>query len=337
MTIINQSELAELSTLDQGLMWAIMSIVSSNLDSRNNYISDNAAIRAESADYVTWQVVQDEKGQGKFTFSALLPIVNPHPLQDKISLLSRVWSYSPYDPNMLTESGISGYGWELPTIPTWVETTEQLLAYLAVLATKISKYALLTQGSELFVKSVKHEYWGDCQYQITDSPYGSQMVITGYLTIDWRTYLRGGSLIRCLNPYAGDASNVNCNFPILSELWSLPIVDVELPVEEILPIVPLGSHGFIKGGLSIQIEGTSAEGLIDAYNQSHFIDDAVPDWYSDAINNPKGVALFFTNGSAVNNKDSVAPKIIESLPICKEQDPSIVSYGKSPLESILSK
>jgi hypothetical protein len=337
MTVINVSELSQLSTLDEGLMWSIMSITASNLDPRNNYISDNAAIRAESKDYVSWQLIQDDKGQGKFTFSALLPIVNLHPLQDKPSLLSRIWSYSPYDPSMIVDVGSIGWGWKIPVLPTWLDSTEQLLAVLAVLASKISQYALLTQGTDLFVESVKSEYWGNCQYQITDSPYNSQMIITGYLTIDWDTYLQGGSLIRCLQPYVGHASNVNCNFPDLAELWDLPSVDIDLPVAEILPLVPLGTHGFTNGGGRIMLAESSAEALIDSYNQFTFNYDAVPDWYRNAIDDNEESQQNRSKTPVVNNPDAETPQIIESLPICKEQDASIVSYGKSPLATILGK
>ena len=90
MTVINRDELAQLNTLDQVLLWTIVSINSANLDARNPYIADSAAIRAESADYVRWSVGQDEKGRGLFTFSALLPLVNPQPLQDKASILERI-------------------------------------------------------------------------------------------------------------------------------------------------------------------------------------------------------------------------------------------------------
>lgn len=196
MTVINQAELDELSRLDQVLMWSIISINASNLDSRNNYISDNAAIREESKDYIKWSVVQDDKGNGQFIFSALLPIVNPHPLQDKVSILDRVWSYSPYDPNMLTESGITGYGEGVSGLPLWIDTTEKLLAFCAVRATHLCKLARLVRGSEAFMNSLRTNYWGSCQYEITDSAYGSQMMITGYLTLNWNSYLKGQSLIR---------------------------------------------------------------------------------------------------------------------------------------------
>ena len=338
MTVINQAELAELSRLDQILMWSIISINASNLDGRNKNISDNAAIREESKDYIQWQVVQDDKGEGRFTFTALLPIVNPHPLKDKASILSRVWSYSPYDPDIQTEAGILGHGWGVPAMPVWIETTEHLLAHIAVLASKITKLAPKIKGTQTFIDSIKRQYWGDCQYQITDSAYGSQMTITGYLTLNWHTYINGGSLIRCLNPPRQDASFVNCNFPDLLEVWNLPLLDLVLPVDEILASVTntgvsIPPLGIITAGE----EDNSAEGLINSYSQSYFVDDALPDWYKDAIDNPPNLQILTTGFGNIGSSDANPPKLIESLPICKEQDPSVVSYGRSPLATVLGK
>jgi hypothetical protein len=340
MTVINQSELDELIRLDQVLMWSIISINASNLDARNNYISDNAAIRAESKDYITWQVVQDELGNGRFTFTALLPIVNPHPLQHKPSIIDRVYSYSPYDPNMLTEAGISGHGQGVGGLPVWIDTTEKLLAYCAVNAAKICKLAPLVTGTEAFINSIRRQYWGNCQYQIIDSAYGSTMTITGYLTIDWYKYMKGRSLIECLDPFAGHASDINCNFPDIATLFG-NVVDLNLPVEEIIPLVPVGAFGFPPGGgklaIEMSVEQNSAEALIDSYGQNYFIDDALPDWYRDIINNPPQLQTLSTGLGSVSAADSQAPKMIESLPICKEQDPAVVNYGKSPLAAVLGK
>jgi hypothetical protein len=342
MTVINQSELAELTKLDQVLMWSIISINASNLDSRNTNISDNAAIRAESKDYITWQVVQDDQGNGRFTFTALLPIVNPHPLEDKINLLSRVWSYSPFDPDMRTEAGIVGYGTNKPILPSWIDTVEKLLAYVAIWGSKISKLAPLVTGTLEFINSIGSNHWGNCQYQITDSAYGSQMTITGYLTINWHTYLLGGSLIRCLNPFDNQASDVSCNFPDLGVLWSVPEVDLNLPVEDLLLLMPRGGFGVPITGHSprdISLEDSTAQSIIDQYGQNYFIDDTVPSWYKDIIDNPPHLQTLVNAGTTItiNGQDSKAPKIIESLPICKEQDPAVVNYGRSPLSSILGK
>lgn len=338
MTVINQAELAELTKLDQVLMWSIISINASNLDSRNNNISDNAVIRAESRDYIRWDVVQDDKGDGRFMFSALLPIVNPHPLKDKLSILDRVWSYSPFDPDMQTEAGISGYGQAVGNIPSWVNTTEKLLAVCAVRATKVSKLSPLISGPQEFINSIIAKYWGNCQYQITDSAYGSQMTITGYLTIDWNKYIAGKSLIKCLNPFAGHATDINCNFPNISILFNTP-VDLEVPIEEIIALVPVGGFALPPsgyGGAVIVGEDNSAESLIDSYGQHYFSDDVVPDWYLEAS---KNIQIFRSSSFGDNQSpaDSKAPKLIESLPICKEQDPDVVNYGKLPLATVLSK
>jgi hypothetical protein len=339
MTVINQAELDELIRLDQVLMWSIISINASNLDGRNNYISDNAAIRAESKDYISWKVVQDDKGNGRFTFTALLPIVNPHPLKNKVSILDRVWSYSPFDPNLQTEAGISGFGQGVGSIPIWVDTTEKLLALCAVRATMVCKLAPLITGPAEFINSIRSQYWGSCQYQIEDSAYGSQMVITGYLTIDWYKYLKGYSLIRCLDPFVGHATDISCNFPDLTSLFSITAVDLELPLEEIIPLVPVGGFALPpggQGGAVIVGEDNSAESLIDSYGQSYFIEDVVPDWY---MNSSLKLEIFRSSSYGDNQSpaDSKAPKLIESLPICKEQDPDVVNYGKSPLATVLSK
>ena len=338
MTVINQAELDELIRLDQVLMWSIISINASNLDARNNYISDNAAIRAESKDYIQWQIVQDEAGNGRFTFTALLPIVNPHPLKDKRSILDRVFSYSPYDPDLDMSPGVTGYGQGVGGLPDWIDTTEKLLAHCAVNAAKISKLAPLVRGTETFINSIRRQYWGNCQYQINDSAYGSTMTITGYLTIDWYKYIGGRSLIACLDPFAGHATDISCNFPDIVTLFG-NIVDLALPIEEIIPLLPVGAFGFPAVGnnaIEISAEDSSAEALIDSYGQNYFIDDSLPDWYRDAINNPPQLN-FAADTPSVGSADSQAPRMIESLPICKEQDQSVVSYGKSPLASILGK
>jgi hypothetical protein len=324
MTVINQQELDQLTRLDQAIMWAIISINASNLDSRNSYISDNAAIRAESKDYIAWSVTQDDSGNGRFVFSALLPIVNPHPLQDKLSLLERIWSYSPYDPDIKTESGIDGYGYLLPSIPSWADTTERLLAYLCILATKISKYAKKTKGDAAYWSPIYPKYWANCQYTISDTPYGGEMTITGWLSINWASYLQGQSLIRCLNPYAGHANDINCNFPDLAQLWSVAAVDLDSPVEEIESIIP--STGDTTS------TGVSAEDLIDSYSDDNYIDEATPNWYI------RSLEIYQDSSTSSSNSDasigSTTPQTIESLTICKEQDPEIISFSVSLADTI---
>lgn len=317
MTIINVSELAELSTLDQLLMWSIVSINASNLNAKNKFISDNAAIRAESKDYISWSVTQDENGNGRFVFSALLPMSNPNPLKDKDSILERILTFSPFDPDLDTEGAIAGYGSPIPIVPAWVDSTEQLLAYAAIIATKIAKFARMTRLGPSYWSGIYTEYWGSCQYQINDSPYGGSMVITGYLTLDWSKYVNGQSLLKCLNPYAGRASDTNCNFPSLAILWNLGTVDVLAPIEEIESIVP-------ASGLLSVAEDT-AEGLIDSYGGNNFLEEAVPDWFKDALSGYQDRSENSNNTS--NDIGNSTPKIIESLTLCKEHDQSMSSFA----------
>ncbi|WP_309733185.1 hypothetical protein [Chamaesiphon sp. OTE_75_metabat_556] len=332
MTIINQSELNQLRYLDQALMWAIMSINNSNLDSRNNYISDNAAVRAESKDYITWSVTQDDNGAGRFVFSALLPIVNPHPLEDKQSILERIWSYSPYDPSMTIDVGMDGYGWPMPDRPTWCDSTERLLAYLAVIASKLTSYRNLTKFTAEELALVHYEYWGECQYIMSDTPYGGTMTIAGYLTIDWNSYLQGKSLIKCLNPYSAHASDINCNFPDLVQLWSVPSVDLDLPAAEITDLIPSTGEYSVIDGTEVSSQTTTADSLIRSYGQTTYI--------AEYANNLFGGALgtYLSAADAVNNTSaglgSSTPKLIESITTCKEQDPDLASYATTLADKV---
>jgi hypothetical protein len=324
MTTINQQQWNKLTTLDQSLMWAIVSINAANLNPKNPFISDKAAIREESKDYIQWSVTQTEKGEGRFVFSALLPLINNNPLANKNSIIELILSYSPFDQSLEISSGVQGYGWAKPQIPNWIETTEQLLAYLSILATQISKYARLTRGDYNFWLPIKTKYWGECQYAIGDSAYGGEMQISGYLTIDWSKYLAGRSLIECLIPFAEDASNLSCNFPDLIELWNVQEVDLQAPAESVFPLIP--STGYILAGEE------SAEAVIDSYGGDYFIDRAVPDWYSDALNGYKDRSDNASNRSV--DIGSASPKIIESLTICKEQDPEMSSFAISLADKV---
>jgi hypothetical protein len=332
MTIINQSELSKLRYLDQALMWAIISINNSNLDSRNNYISDNAAVRAESKDYITWSVTQDDNGAGKFVFNALLPIVNPHPLEDKQSILERIWSYSPYDPSMLVDVGEEGYGWPMPVIPTWCDTTERLLADLAIIASKLTKYRNLTKFTAAELALVHYEYWGECQYAISDTPYGGTMTITGYLTIDWNSYLKGKSLITCLNPYSAHASDINCNFPDLVQLWSVTSVDLDLPEAEITDLIPSTGEYSVSNGIETSSETTTADSLISSYEQDTYLVDYGSSWFGAALSS------YQAGSDAVNNTSaglgSSTPKLIESITTCKEQDPDLATYATTLADKV---
>jgi hypothetical protein len=329
MTILNTAELSKLTRLDQVLMWAIACINKANLDPKNTYISDNAGIRAESADYIQWSVTRDDKGNGKFVFSALLPLVGINPFIDKTSLLQTIYSYSPFPAVLGVASGIVGYGMPKPAIPIWVDTTERLLAYIAIIATKVGKYARATKKSATEWANIHNEYWADCQYSISQSGTSGQMTISGQMWIDWDKYESGQSLIKCLIPPTARASHVSCNFPDLAQLWSvLPTaVDLNLPAFQIAQIIP-------STGVTIQGEDISAEDLIQSYYQTTYLERETPQWYLDALN---GVSNNDSTNNASGSIGNATPQLIESLEICKEQDPELANYGRKPLEQAIGK
>jgi hypothetical protein len=329
MTILNTSELNKLTRLDQVLMWAIASINKANLDPKNTYISDNAGIRAESADYIQWSVTRDDKGNGKFIFTALLPLVGINPFIDKISLLQTIYSYSPFPAVLGIANGITGYGMPKPTIPSWVDTTERLLAYIAIIATKIGKYAKATKKPSIEWANIRNDYWADCQYSISQSGTSGQMSISGQMWIDWDKYEAGQSLIKCLVPPTGRASDLSCNFPNLAQLWNVPptAVDLNLPPFQIAQIIP-------SIGVTIEGDETSAENLIESYYQSTYLERETPQWYLDALN---GIGNTESANNASGSIGNATPQIIESLEICKEQDPELANYGRKPLEQVIGK
>jgi hypothetical protein len=330
MTILNTAELAKLTRLDQVIMWAIASINKANLDPQNTYISDNAGIRAESADYIQWSVTRDDKGSGKFVFTALLPLVGINPFIDRSSLLAKIHSYSPFPATLGVASGIVGYGVAKPIFPTWIDTTERLLAYVAILATKIGKYARATKNTPSYWANIHTEYWADCQYTISQAGSSGQMSISGQMWIDWDKYEAGQSLIKCLNPPISRASAVSCNFPDLAQLWSVApaLIDLSKPAFEIAAIIPSTGENFDG-------EDLSAESLIDSYYQSTYLERETPQWYLDALSGAGGIGSYTTTVSG--SIGNATPQIIESLEICKEQDPELANFGRKPLEQVISK
>jgi hypothetical protein len=145
------------------------------------------------------------------------------------------------------------------------------------------------------------------------------------MSMDWNTYLKGKSLIKCLNPPTAKSSDINCNFPRLDLLWEIPTIDLSAHPDTVIAQIPSSGGSTVgSGGIIINVDGTAGS-LINSYAQANFIDDALPDWYRDAINNPSHIASTGSSGTQVLG--SATPQLIESLAICKEQDPSVATYA----------
>jgi hypothetical protein len=123
MTSINQTELAAIQTIDQAIIWAVVSLEKSNKHPDNMWTSDNAAVREQAEEYCNYQIIRDDRNNGQFLFSAEFPIINPNPLDEKRSIMECIYTANPFT---LTDNQIDftsfSKGLALPNMPVWVES-----------------------------------------------------------------------------------------------------------------------------------------------------------------------------------------------------------------------
>jgi hypothetical protein len=140
MTQINYTELALLKTLDQGIVWAVLSLHRANTDPTNVWYSDNASVRQTVAkNLVNWRIGQDDEGIGRFTFSAMMPLVDKDPMVNQADVCEIIKSYSAFLLiDQLIDPPTSTKGFPMPPLPAYVETMEQLLFFLCRIAAAIN-------------------------------------------------------------------------------------------------------------------------------------------------------------------------------------------------------
>ena len=144
MTKINTSELNQIRYVDQALMWAVISLHAANHHPDNYQLSDNAAVRAESIDYLSWGVIQDDDGQGQFIFTGLFPIRNINPLLEQQSIIQCVRDYTDFTlPALMITYPTSGQGLLLPVLPGYINTLEKLVVWLCGLVEGVNRYIKL--------------------------------------------------------------------------------------------------------------------------------------------------------------------------------------------------
>jgi hypothetical protein len=270
MTKINQAELAQIKYVDQALMWCVIELEHANHHPDNFYLSDNAAVRADAVNFVSWAVIQDDAGNGQFVYNALLPIYNPHPMLEQRSIIDCVKSYTIFQlPGEQITYPVGGKGMLLPSIPTYIDTMEKLLVWLVQIVEGVNRY------------------------------------------------------IKLINDLIG------VNF-VESAAIPTPTVTIEGGV------VSIGGLAAVAPILETQANApTTAEGIISQYESSNFDSNAVPDWYLNHIDNLGSSA----NSSSGTDGGGGEPKPvdpgsgnnsgnIDTLPVCKEQDPKIVSFSK---------
>lgn len=140
MTQINTDELAQLQTLDQGIMWAVLSLHRANTDKTNVWYSDNATVRQTVAkNLVNWSIRQNQEGIGKFTFSAVMPLLDRDPMVNQDDICQVIKSYSAFLlTTQLLDPPVSNKGFPMPPLPAYIETMEQLLFFLCRIAAAIN-------------------------------------------------------------------------------------------------------------------------------------------------------------------------------------------------------
>ncbi len=141
MTQINRTEYAQLQTLDQALIWAVVTLAEANRSPDNSDMLNYVTIRPEAVDYVNWKVQLDDDGQPLFTFSMLFPLVDHNPLESKPGLPLKIPTYTDFQPE--TEPltlPVVGVGFPRPDIPPEITTLERLACWLGLIASQLGQF-----------------------------------------------------------------------------------------------------------------------------------------------------------------------------------------------------
>jgi hypothetical protein len=270
MTKINRNELEQIQYVDQALMWCVIELEHANHHPDNTQLSDNAAVRADAVNFVSWAVIQDDTGNGQFVYNALLPLYNPHPLLQQQSIIECVKSYTVFQlPGEQITYPTGGKGMLLPTIPTYIDTIEKLLVWLVQIVEGVNRYI-----------------------KLINDLIGAEFVETAAIPSPTAT-IEGGVV---------SISGLEAVAPILETQSSSP---------------------------------TTAEGIISQYESSGYDPHAVPDWYMNYVDNLSNSS----GGDSGTSGGGGEPKPvdpgsgnnsgnIDTLPVCKEQDPKIISFSK---------
>jgi hypothetical protein len=266
MTQINFDELAKLQTLDQGILWAVISLTRSNKHPNNTWYSDNATIRQEVAkDLSNWNVSQDDQGRGHFSFTAIMPLLDPEPMRAAADICQTIKSYSNFAlVDQTVDDPIDSKGFPMPELPDYVETLEQLLFYLVRIAEAV------------------------------------------------------GRMIRYANAAARSPEP--------------PTDPVYLDLTTAAPVL----SGIVP--IAYDTENSTGEAIIAEFGDSKPIYEGFSDWIQDIFD-----GLLQSNDGGIPGTDKVdtsggyKPRGVETLPVCKEQDPTAVSFSENNLTEVLTR
>jgi hypothetical protein len=141
MTSINYTEYNQLQSFDQALVWAVTTLAKANRHPDNKDYQQQASIRADAVNLVSWDIVLDADGQPFLNYSATFPLVAPNPLASTIGLPQRIPEYVMWQP--ATEPmtiPTNGQGMPTPPIPPEIDTLERLVCWLSLIGHQLREY-----------------------------------------------------------------------------------------------------------------------------------------------------------------------------------------------------
>jgi hypothetical protein len=141
MTSINYTEYSQLQTFDQALVWAVTTLAKANRHPDNKDYQQQASIRADAVNLVSWDIVLDEDGQPFLNYSATFPLVAPNPLASTTGLPQRIPEYVMFEPDPeLMAIPATGQGMPALPIPPEIDTLERLVCWLSLIGHQLRDY-----------------------------------------------------------------------------------------------------------------------------------------------------------------------------------------------------
>lgn len=322
MTWLDKDTLSSIGYVDQALAWVVIQLERSNRDPLNLF--QNTIIKPSSVvDYVNWQIIQDENGNGQFYFNALLPYYNLNPFTSVDSLINKVGDLTGHYNNDFSDidAPTEGMGIALPAIPEGVVSLETALIWLVMI--------VYNQHYVMQVMQYLKEHWN--YFAI-----GTRYEDDGFVYLDY-TSEQIGTII-----YASQARKDN---PIgyLSEQFQYSIEPLPKIIKHFnfLPIVQYSvTSSNISGGGGGDGNGSDngGGGGSSTAASSLFSSD------SDGSAFPQSFNDFNDSGSGGNNDNESSQKLNipddggiyqPTINECKETDPSMSIYNMEIMNTVI--
>jgi hypothetical protein len=263
MTGFSKTKAAEILTLDQSFLFALVALERANRAYDNMEWNRDPTLPTEAQDDVNFSISKDPSGIGRVSFKAIIPLNNRHPFKARNNILDSVKAFTNYysaEIDTLPAPRVTR-GIERPPIPANIVTLEQYFVWLALLANAYREYVAIYNSN------------------IVTTPDSIANVLA---TID-----------------AGHFDGIN--------------------------LIPW-NNGIAIDTLSTTGDGTAADGWEFIYGGD--ADAAAPSWYTTTAQNYDGSRAIGSNSDNPQT-NSVGDNPVQTLAVCKDQDPNATEYGST--------